>query len=230
MPLSAIASGLAEFGLKEHQFGLSAKEAKRQRKWQERMSNTAVRRRVTDLEAAGFNKLLALGGSGASTPPGAMAKVPDYGGAVSTGLQARRLREDIQNARATRRHTQAQTRKALNEADVSAKQLEMMDDQVLGIRAQAEKNRTQTRLIQPMARILSTLDETLLRDFMSAVRDFYNDVKSDPRGWKTAAALKLDQSESGWVKSLEKMADELGPTYFPGLYYIAKALDERGKQ
>ncbi len=60
--------------------GMSLQVAREQMDFQERMSNTAHQREAKDLQAAGLNRMLSvMGGPGASTPQGAMARVPDFG-------------------------------------------------------------------------------------------------------------------------------------------------------
>lgn len=108
MPLSSVvdlaaggiaagaAYGAAKYTAKQARFA-----AHENRQFQERLSSTAVQRRRADLEAAGFNPLLAITqGQGASTPGGATAQVPDFSQAVGSGIQGMAAAAQVRNTSA----------------------------------------------------------------------------------------------------------------------------------
>lgn len=84
--VAGVAGDLAS-GLLNQNF--SAKQAKQQMEFQERMSNTQYQRAAADLEKAGLNRVLALG-SPASSPSGAMgsATMPNLGSSASSAASA----------------------------------------------------------------------------------------------------------------------------------------------
>ena len=107
---AAIAGGLSLIG-GVHANNNNLKIAREQMRFQERMSNTAVQRHADDLEKAGFNRLLAAGGTGASTPAGSSATMQNPVDIKPFQILG------IQKARADIAKTRAETDVALKNAD-----------------------------------------------------------------------------------------------------------------
>ncbi len=115
-----ILTALASFAGGERANAASAKQARLNREFQERMSSTSHQRETIDLKKAGLNRILSVtgGGRGASTPSGATAQQRDVvTPAISTALQAKRLRQDLKNLKATQTLTDKQTQLTMNNTE-----------------------------------------------------------------------------------------------------------------
>jgi len=154
MPGAAIIGG-ALIGGAFSAFGQSSankanlKINREQMAFQERMSDTAMQRRVTDMQKAGINPVLAAATPGASTPAGASGQVQNKfqgtGQAISSAGAAL-AQAKVLNAQAGL--LQAQTTQTINTTPAPGQQSALMGAQVESTSATAAQSRQQITNLQ----------------------------------------------------------------------------------
>lgn len=145
MSWGALFGGLANLGGTAYSSNLARQTAHEQMAFQERMSNSAYQRSTTDLEAAGLNRILALG-SPASTPPGAKAEVPDFGKAADAAIRG---------------HTAEQSAKKDKQATAVGKAQEgLLGLQGVGVEATTAKTNADRKMVEAQ-----TVKEQIIADF-----------------------------------------------------------------
>lgn len=191
--LSGVGSALG--GIASGLFGKSS--AKRQMKFQERMSSTAHQRQVKDLRAAGLNPILSAN-SGASSPGGASSTMADpITPALSSAREAARNRAEVQNLKDQNKLIQANT------AETSARTTQtQLATHFLPMQIEAQLEQVHSAAAQASS-------QTALNNLSAILAGMRNDIFQGDKGRELlistmgGRATAIEGLRQGWDKALE---------------------------
>lgn len=144
--------------------------AREQRAWEAELANTGYRRKMWDLQQAGVNPLLAVGGPPAATPSVSPAKVESTTKNVDLGASAQRIFE--------RQVGQQQLLQASAQTRLTTEQARLAEETAKNVQADTLLKRTTAAHTVTSMRNLETQREKVLQEIQNLVSDkAYRDLE-----------------------------------------------------
>ncbi|WNK12739.1 MAG: DNA pilot protein [Microvirus sp.] len=131
------------------QMAYNSAEAQKTRDFETQMSNTSIQRRVTDLQTAGLNPMLAYSQGGASTPAGSTASMQPVGtdSTINSGFKSAEVRSQQQQVAAQVQNLAADTTKKAAETKNTEIDTLLKQSQIPVNESSASKNKAEVENI-----------------------------------------------------------------------------------
>lgn len=193
----------------EDQQAFNAEQAANQRAWETEMSNTAIQRRVTDLNKAGINPLLAWTGGGATTPQGGQASSgiasPTPMHSVSAGMnsaaQVAVLESQKDNVDADTSKKRAEEQEIIARTPTHAASIENITQQIAQSKTLVEKMIAETEQSHATAQNIAQQTRNLL-ELIPQIRATVDNLKAHTKlqgAQTTLTGAQTEATKSGTI-------------------------------